>query len=92
MDCREREGTCSEVTEAALSLLQFFKLFSADDANGKSKSVYESKVIRAALQKKVGCSETTAHPPTYVKTHFLAEFLQNFDQSFCGGSAAPVAW
>lgn len=40
--------------DAALKLLQFYKLFSADDANSNSKSVQETKGTAAALQTKAG--------------------------------------
>lgn len=45
MELREAEGTCSEVTEAALASSTSINY--SDDANGNSKSVYESKVVRA---------------------------------------------
>lgn len=49
-----KEMTQNREMDTALKLLQFYKLFSTDDANSDSKSVEETKGIRAAVQKKAG--------------------------------------
>lgn len=73
--CGEAEGTCAEVVEAAVSLLQFYKLFSADDANGNSKSDFESNGIRDALKLLLTRRLKLKHTPCRIPTEFTPKFL-----------------